>query len=343
MKKKIFLIILLICSLTLTEGCDLFFRNQKNNSQIKIKEDIKNNSSKENFLKYTSEFTGELISYEDFKKTPFMVIIENSKPSRPQHGLNYADIVYETYAEGGIPRFIALFQKNSCKKIGPVRSARNYFIDIANEYNMSFAHCGGSEEALNRIKNNKEKSINEIPNPKIFFRDKTRKPPHNLYVSSNDLVNYIKSHNFNKPLNSTLKFDSDYWKNSNLPKATDVSLAPNNFYKTSYNLEKNKYVKTMDSTKSKDALDNSPLSADNIVIQLTDIVLQNDGLHLNIKLVGEGKGYVISNGKYKKIKWRKESKNSPTILLDEEGKIVPLSPGKTWWHILKNSCKVFIK
>lgn len=65
------------------------------------------------------------------KQRPLAVMIENSTDARPQSGLTSADIVYETVAEGGITRFMALFYCNSLSdiQVGPVRSARTYFID----------------------------------------------------------------------------------------------------------------------------------------------------------------------------------------------------------------------
>ena len=110
-----------------------------------------------------------------------MVVIENSKASRPQSGLNDADIVYETMAEGGISRFIALFQKNDAKVIGPVRSLRPYFIDISEEYNLPFAHCGGSDEALACVKSENLMSMDEMANSSSYWRDSVRKAPHNLH------------------------------------------------------------------------------------------------------------------------------------------------------------------
>ena len=80
--------------------------------------------------KYFSPYTGEEVNKKTLDNIAVLAIVENSIDARPQSGLNAADIVYETMAEGGIPRFIALFQKNSVAKIGPIRSVRPYFLDI---------------------------------------------------------------------------------------------------------------------------------------------------------------------------------------------------------------------
>lgn len=341
-KKTLLCIIVCICFFT---GCNFPF----NFGKKKIDSPTSNNTITKNEIpikkeeKYISKFTGEEVSKNSFTNTPFMVIIENSKDSRPQYGLNSSDIIYETVAEGGIPRFIALFQKNDCKKIGPVRSARNYFIDIANEYNLPFAHCGGSAEALNRILKNKEKSINEISNSSYFFRDKTRKPPHNLYTDSDKIKTYIKNVDYKSNSPIKLNFDKKYWEDSNLTSTKEVNINLNKYYTSSYYFKNNKYIKYMDNNVSVDAITKEPLYCSNIVIQFTDISLQNDALHLNIRLTGQGKGYLISNGKFKKIKWVKKDKNSVTAILDENENPIPLYPGKTWWHIVSTNTSINLK
>jgi len=305
-----------------------------------------NNRPVDNFIKsqkYISPYTGEEISKEVYDNIPVMAIIENSNDARPQSGLNTADIVYETMAEGGIPRFIALFQKNNSSKIGPIRSARPYFIDISKEYNLPFAHCGGSEDALVKIKNENLMSLNEMSYSSTYWRDKERKAPHNLYTSTEKLRSLVKSKNYVTASNIKLNFDKKYWDNNSLPPANEVLLKINRFYNTSYSFKDGFYHKYMNNDPSVNKEDNEQLAFKNIVIQLTSIKLQNDASHLDIALVGEGNGYVISNGKYVKMKWFKTDVKSQTILQDETGKIIPLNPGNTWWNIVDTSTTVDIK
>jgi hypothetical protein len=99
---------------------------------------------------------GELFTTEEQKiwetRRPLLVMIENHSESRPQSGLNNADIVYESNSEGGITRFMGVFYCNAVKgatnkyDVGPVRSARTYFLDLASEYSdyPLYAHVGGS-------------------------------------------------------------------------------------------------------------------------------------------------------------------------------------------------------
>ncbi|ATD53849.1 DUF3048 domain-containing protein [Clostridium chauvoei] len=286
-----------------------------------------------------SYYTGEEISQDLNNNTPFMVMVENSVYARPQSGLSYADVIYETLAEGGIPRFMALFHSKQPNAIGPIRSVRPYFLDLAHENNLAFAHCGGSSEALATISEDESiMSINEISNGKYFWRDDKRSAPHNLYTSSENILNSIIDKKFNSTPKPFATFNSEYYSKESLNTIKNINLNVNRFYNTSYIYDNGEYIKYMDGEVAIDALTDKPLSFANVVIQKTNIQLQADNNHIDIDLIGEGEGYIFSNGKYVNVLWKKEDKNSKTTFYDYSGNVVPLSQGKTIWHILdKNS------
>ncbi|MGL5347169.1 MAG: DUF3048 domain-containing protein [Peptostreptococcaceae bacterium] len=302
-------------------------------------ENISTSNQSESSTSTYSYYTGEEIPLESYNNNiPFMVMIENSVYARPQSGLSFADIVYETSAEGGIPRFMALFYSDMPETIGPVRSVRPYFIDLALENNLAFAHCGGSAEALASISNDSSiMSINEISNGSYFWRDTSRNAPHNLYTSSENIIKSINDKNFNYDAKRFSEFDNSYYENDSLATISNISINLNSSYNTSYTFKNGLYTKSMDDELALDALTNKPLTFSNVVIQKTNITLQNDNTHLNVALVGEGEGYVFSNGRYINVLWKKNSTDSKTTLYDYEGKIVPLSEGKTIWHIVDNN------
>lgn len=292
---------------------------------------------------FYAPFTGEEITEEEFGNIPFMAIIENSRAARPQSGLSQADIVYETSAEGGIPRFMAVFHKNSPKEIGPIRSVRPYFIDISKEYDLPFGHCGGSEEALSAIRNESLMSMNEMKYGSYYYRDKSRKAPHNLYTSSKKIRSLVTSKDYKMPSEFFMQFDPEYWDNSDLPTASKVSIKFSNYYSTQYEYKEGNYYKLMDNKPATDRSNNEAIAMKNIIIQITDISLQEDGNHLNIDLVGEGEGYVMSNGKYMKIKWFREDSDSNTVITDENGDSISLTPGKTWWNIIDKKSNIIFE
>jgi len=115
------------------------------------------------------------------KRRPLAVMIENHTEARPQSGLSSADIVYEAVAEGGITRFMALFYCNLADiQVGPVRSARTYYLDWLGEYDALYAHVGGANtpgpaDALGQIIRYEVKDLNQfsIGFP-VFWRDYQR-------------------------------------------------------------------------------------------------------------------------------------------------------------------------
>ena len=97
---------------------------------------------------------GVLVQEDESNLYPTAIIIENLTAARPQSGLDKAQIVYEALAEGGITRFLAIYARGhtaEVPQIGPVRSARPYYIDWVEELGAMFVHIGGSPQALTEI------------------------------------------------------------------------------------------------------------------------------------------------------------------------------------------------
>lgn len=338
MRQKLVVLLISVLSISLLSGCT----NGKDKALDTMSKNVVPASEKKETNRYFAPYTGEEVDENTFKNIPFMAIIENSKDARPQSGLCEADIVYETMAEGGIPRFVGLYQKNTPAKIGPIRSARAYFLNISKEYSLPFAHCGYSDEAKGMIENEKLMSLNEFFYGKYYWRDTQRVAPHNLYTSAEKIRQAVLQKGYIKPSTIRLSFNENFWNSDSLEAASSVTLKLNRYYETDYNFKDGKYYKTMDGINSTDKETNKPITAENIVIQYTDIKLQADNQHLDITLVGEGSGFVISNGKYIKMKWSKKDMNSQTTLKDENGLNIPFSPGNTWWHIIDKSNSVEI-
>src|SRR3989475_10715441 len=88
------------------------------------------------------------------------IVVDNAIPARPQWGLSEADIVYEVPTEGMITRFLALFCGDGPDTVGPVRSLRLQFLDIAGDYSATVAHAGSSESALAAVEGHAGPRIN---------------------------------------------------------------------------------------------------------------------------------------------------------------------------------------
>jgi hypothetical protein len=355
MKKKLIVVFIFIILLYIS-GCGggkkpqglVPDTNKPSNANTIIKNtdnDIEVRTEEKNSI---AVYTGEKITEESSNRVPFLAVIENMKVARPQSGLSSADIVFETLAEGGIPRFMALFQSKSAEKIGPIRSDRVYFNEIAEAFNLPFAHCGGSQAAIDEISMKNLMSLNEMANGNYYWRIKSRKMPHNLYTSSDKITQLINKKGYLKAEapEFNLNFDNGYWENVN-NKAQLITLKFSGYYTTGYEYDNatGLYVKTMDNTKVLDLNNGKALSAKNIIIQVTKIVpiLGDEKKRVEVKLSGSGKGYVFSNGSFRKIEWKKVGEAAQIELVDENGQAVKLAKGNTWWEIVDGSSKLTIK
>ncbi|MFA9397274.1 MAG: DUF3048 domain-containing protein [Clostridiaceae bacterium] len=338
MKKTLNLFLLIFLTFTII-GCG-------NKTNQTTEDTIKEPEIKDEIIvepvKYYSPFTGEEVSEDDSKKIAFMTIVENSYDARPQSGVIYADVVYETLAEGGIPRFMLLFQKNDTDIIGPVRSARPYFDVLSKEYNLAFAHCGGSDEAIEKINNEGLMSLNEFAYTNTYWRDNTRYAPHNLYTSSTNVRDLIKEKNYSTQSNIKFDFDTEYWNDASFAPATDVDIKLSSTYDTNYQWNNGKYEKYMDGEIAKDRETKNTFTTTNIIIQITDISSIDTYGHLFIEQIGKGNGYFISNGKMVPITWSKSTETSQTMIYDLGGNEVPFNTGNTWWEIVDNSAEINI-
>lgn len=115
-----------------------------------------------------------------------VVKIDNSPASRPQTGINEADIVYEVLVEG-ITRYALVFHSNIVDPVGPVRSARSSDIDlVANLSKPLFSWSGGNAGVVGEVRNAERKGIlidasHDAASP-AYYRANDRQAPHNLYV-----------------------------------------------------------------------------------------------------------------------------------------------------------------
>lgn len=132
-----------------------------------------------------SRLTGIEVPVEYNQRTATGMMIENSPDARPQSGLKDAGVVYEAVAEGGITRFLAIFQDNLPEYAGPVRSVRPYYLDFVVPYDAGISHVGGSGPALQQIRNEGIKDLDQMiaSNSSAYWRERSRYAPHNMYTS----------------------------------------------------------------------------------------------------------------------------------------------------------------
>jgi hypothetical protein len=264
------------------------------------------------------------------------IVIDNHWSSRPQSGLNDAGVIYEVPVEGGITRFLAIFAKEkSVKAVGPIRSARPYFLDWLAEYDDPlFLHCGGSEEALRLLKVYNVFDVNEFYFSEYFWRDKQKIAPHNLYTNSEDwqkiFVKYGDKHsgkNWEGWLFSEDKINGEAVKEINVKYTTD--------FKSGWKFDEvmGNYQRIFNDEVAKDSVDTS-IVVDNIVIQYMGVKVLDEVGRLKIYDIGTGDVLILRDGQMVHGSWEKKSMSERTRFYNEVGEEIPLKPGRTWVMIV---------
>ncbi len=289
---------------------------------------------------YKSLLTGECVSNESDVSAPLVgVMVENFIDARPQSGIAEASVVYEAPAEGNITRFLAIFSKNSeVKKVGPVRSARPYYLDFISEYGGAmYMHVGGSPDALEKISAYKVSDVNEFYRGSYFWRDSARSAPHNVYTSS-DLWKSV----YNQYFVSTLKNEFASWSFAavttscaqNCVEQIEIPfLLPSYDVVWKYNPDTLKYDRFHGRVAHVDS-EGNPVRANTVVVQhVTDKILDDVGRRA-LGTIGSGKAEVYMLGNKIEGTWVKDSRIARTKFLDASGREIGFAPGKIWIEVV---------
>ncbi len=280
---------------------------------------------------------------------PIAVMIDNNNAARPQTGLENAYLIYEITVEGASTRLMALFLDEDLTKVGPVRSSRHYFLDYAMENDAIYTHCGYSPQAASDIKSFGVNNINELQhnNGKNFFRDKSRKAPHNLYASLPELKKYAEDKGYSLKTSSSRVFsynkvDTELKSEKS---AVDVKIPYSSSYTVSYkyNADKKVYERYINSNPHINANTGAAMTAKNIIVYAVKNYSIDNKDRQNLEDVGSGNGFYISDGKCVQIEWSKNSRREKTVYKTEDGKTLEINPGNTFVQIIPLSANLTIE
>jgi hypothetical protein len=311
------------------------------------------------------------------KHRPLGVMIENHENARPQSGISGADVVYEAVAEGGITRFLTLFYCQDSGEVGPVRSARTYFLDFISEYgdHPLYTHVGGANQsgpadALSQIDTYGWTGYNDMNQFSIgfptFWRDydrlgHTAATEHTMYSTTQKLWDYAAT---TRGLTNVSKEGMPWDKGfvpyvfkddalvSERPASQTVHLefwtGDSNYYVDwTYDSKTNLYKRNNGGVPQIDRDINKQLTAKNIVVLLMAQSSANDGYENNVHLLfkdkGTGKAVVFMDGKKITATWRKDKRTSRTILTDSTGNEIKLDRGLIWFEILPTDGVITVK
>ena len=276
------------------------------------------------------------------KTRPIAVMIDNDEESaRPQAGLENAYLVYEITVEGAATRLMALFKNYDVKNVGPVRSARHYFLDYALENDAIYAHAGQSPQAGRDIAALGMIDINGLNglDGQYFHRDYTHTSSwHTLYTGTDKLAELAEVKGIRKESDELIYQYNEQDIDMDGQAATEFALPYAPFYRLTYeyNADSKLYERYINGAPHA-SQSGETLSAKNVIVLYMDNYNLNDGTNAGrqeLDNIGSGKGFYMTNGQYKEVTWSKSSRTAKTVIKDESGTEITFNPGITYVQII---------
>ncbi len=270
------------------------------------------------------------------------VMIENHLDARPQSGLSKASVVYEAPVEANYSRFMALFPIDTVvSKVGPVRSARPYFLDWLREFGVPmYMHVGGSPDALESLywgmKDGVYFDFNEFYKGDYFWRSTDRYAPHNTYTSSEQWTQGWQD--FGEKYHTDLIESWNYTEvvpcSAGCVTSIIVSFLPPVYEaEWRYVTSTEKYMRYQ-LKKSHVDQDGTQISADTIVVQRVETRVLDSELRIEMDTIGEGHATAFAKGNMVEGTWKKSSRESKTRFYDKTGVEIPFTSGKIWIEVV---------
>lgn len=270
----------------------------------------------------------------------YALMIDNSIDAWPQRGVDQAFLVIEALAEGRIPRFVAFYSSDqSVEVIGPIRSARPYFIDWASGFSALFAHVGGSPAALDELEVAVVFDFNQYYLDEYFWRSYWRYAPHNVYTSTDLLGKGLATmiEEGKVPSYEYWQFKDDALVESRVDEAVNATVdfgTDEYFVEWKYDSDLNAYVRFQGGSQMI-MEDGAEIIANNVIVIKTDISVIDAIGRRETRTIGEGSAEVYQDGTAVVATWEKESQDKPLKFFDEAGLEIKMNAGVTWIEVIE--------
>lgn len=281
---------------------------------------------------------------------PIAIMVENTTDARPQSGLIYADMVFEVVDEYGITRYVAVFSSYEAETIGPVRSARIYYAEIARSLDPLYAFWGTYPECYDVIRNLDidvlDGNSEVIAYADSGWRDYTRSDitEHTAFMSTvalkEDALDYSYSLEGGQ---SPLRFKEDA-SDSDRGDVSDITI---NFSSETfkayfeYDGENNNYLKYVGDSPHTDYETGSQIKVNNIIVMITDIEGPIDQYgHMVVRTTGtsdNSKAFFFIDGNVIEGTWERSSAFDPFKYRDENGDTILFNRGSTWVALIQDT------
>lgn len=288
-------------------------------------------------VKYYSTLTGLQLENKSALKMPVTAaMIENAPEARPQSGLKSAGVVFEAICEGGITRFLALYQQEKPQLVGPIRSVRMYYISWAAPFNAGIVHVGGNMDALAEIRNGNYRDLDQFANGESYWRSADRYAPHNMYTSFEKIDKLSQTKGYIE--SEFTGFSRTDGKPSAAPTATNIAvdISGELFNSTyTYDATTNSYQRFMAGEPHMDTEGQiNPSSV--IVMNVDEHSSSVPESHEVIATIGTGEAKIFQNGEVIVGTWSKPSQFDQITFTDADHKEISLVRGQTWIVAIPN-------
>jgi len=298
--------------------------------------------------------TGRLVAPEVARRRVVAVMVDDLRAARPQSGFTDASVVWQAPAEGGIPRYMLLFQEGDPPEVGPVRSARDYYVAWAAEWGAVYVHVGGSPGALQLLRAQGRGQL--VWNADEFrwggrylWRTKARRSPHNVYTDGEHLRGLqkaLKAPDPKTPPAPAWRFAPELPLQRRPVGGRIQVVYPANVVTYAYDRAANTYLRSVTGEKAQvDAGTGTRVAPTNVVVMLMVFAPLKDGTakkRLEADYVGSGPAWIATNGRTIKGSWRKKAIDEPTLFFDAAGEPVTFTIGQTFVQVLPKGSKVSI-
>ncbi len=268
------------------------------------------------------------------------VKVENYPDARPQAGLQSADIVYEEPVEGGITRFIVLFQCDDVDRVGPVRSVRPTDPKVLSQFGVPvLAYSGGAATVVRVVEAADLVPVDETRGGSAFTRDESRAAPHNLYADTRALYRVAKDGR--QAPDPVFAYADEIDGRSR--RVSSIHLPFSSTYSDVFWTWSRKAGEWRRSHGDVPHVDEAgdPISATNVVVQMVpEVIGPHGGLTPQLELTGSGRAYVFRDGRMIVGRWVRDSLHDVTTFVTKDGEEIALAPGRTWVELFPDDLVV---
>jgi len=286
-------------------------------------------------------------------RLPMAIMVDDNEVARPQSGISSASIVYQAFADGGEDRYMFIFQEGTATDIGPVRSARPYFVYWAADFKALLGHYGGDANSLQRVIPTMAKYIYNMDDLNggscPFHRIDTRAAPHNAYTNSAALIACLPKRayptTYQKLPTWTFKDDIPFVQRP----ASQAIVVP---YRTGtvgyqYDPPTDSYLRLVSGAPEIDPANKQQVYAHTVVVLYqvygNDPNAMDEASRPYVFNVGSGKATVFSEGQAITATWKKTSNTALTRLYDSAGKEIPFTRGAIFMQSVPPGTAVTVK